>query len=52
MRIWIDPEKMSSYNITKRCSGCLKRQNVEAALVKLGNAEGIYEYVINIRKTF
>jgi multidrug efflux pump subunit AcrB len=31
MRIWIDPEKMSSYNIAKDVQDALREQNVEAA---------------------
>ena len=48
MRIWIDPEKMSSYNIApKDIQAALLEQNVEAAPGKFGeNAEGVYEYVI------
>ncbi len=48
MRIWIDPEKMSSYNVApKDIQAALLEQNVEAAPGKFGeNAEGVYEYVI------
>jgi HAE1 family hydrophobic/amphiphilic exporter-1 len=51
MRIWIDPEKMSSYNIApKDVQDALREQNVEAAPGKIGeNAEGIYEYVIKYK---
>jgi multidrug efflux pump subunit AcrB len=36
MRIWIDPEKMSSYNIApKDVQDALREQNVEAAPGKL-----------------
>jgi HAE1 family hydrophobic/amphiphilic exporter-1 len=48
MRIWIDPIKMASYNLTpKDIQVSLQEQNVEAAPGKFGeNADGIYEYVI------
>jgi HAE1 family hydrophobic/amphiphilic exporter-1 len=50
MRIWIDPEKMSSYNIApKDVQDALREQNVEAAPGKGENAEGIYEYVIKYK---
>jgi HAE1 family hydrophobic/amphiphilic exporter-1 len=54
MRIWIDPEKMSSYNIApKDVQDALREQNVEAAPGKIGeNAEGIYEYVIKYKEDF
>lgn len=51
MRIWIDPEKMASYNIApKDIQAALQEQNVEAAPGKFGeNADGIYEYVIKYK---
>lgn len=51
MRIWIDPEKMSAYNLSpKDIQAALQEQNVEAAPGKFGeNAEGIYEYVIKYK---
>lgn len=51
MRIWIDPEKMASYNIApKDIQAALVEQNVEAAPGKFGeNAEGVYEYVIKYK---
>jgi HAE1 family hydrophobic/amphiphilic exporter-1 len=46
MRIWIDPEKMSSYNIApKDVQDALREQNVEAA----GKMVSIYEYVIKYK---
>jgi len=51
MRIWIDPEKMASYNVApKDIQAALQEQNVEAAPGKFGeNAEGVYEYVIKYK---
>lgn len=51
MRIWIDPEKMASYNLSPSdIQAALQEQNVEAAPGKFGeNAEGVYEYVIKYR---
>ncbi|RZJ64468.1 MAG: efflux RND transporter permease subunit, partial [Flavobacterium sp.] len=51
MRIWIDPEKMTAYNLTpKDIQAALNEQNVEAAPGKFGeNAEGVYEYVIKYK---
>ncbi|WP_159799896.1 efflux RND transporter permease subunit [Flavobacterium sp. MK4S-17] len=51
MRIWIDPEKMTAYNLTpKDIQAALQEQNVEAAPGKFGeNADGIYEYVIKYK---
>ncbi|MDR6969112.1 HAE1 family hydrophobic/amphiphilic exporter-1 [Flavobacterium arsenatis] len=51
MRIWIDPEKMASYNVSpKDIQAALQEQNVEAAPGKFGeNAEGVYEYVIKYK---
>lgn len=51
MRIWIDPEKMATYNLSpKDIQAALQEQNVEAAPGKFGeNAEGIYEYVIKYK---
>lgn len=51
MRIWIDPEKMASFNLApKDIQAALQEQNVEAAPGKFGeNAEGIYEYVIKYK---
>ncbi len=51
MRIWIDPEKMASYNLTPAdIQTALREQNVEAAPGKFGeNADGIYEYVIKYK---
>ena len=51
MRIWIDPEKMASYNVTpKDIQAALLEQNVEAAPGKFGeNAQGVYEYVIKYK---
>lgn len=51
MRIWIDPEKMATYNLApKDIQAALQEQNVEAAPGKFGeNAEGIYEYVIKYK---
>lgn len=51
MRIWIDPEKMASYNVApKDIQAALLEQNVEAAPGKFGeNAEGVYEYVIKYK---
>jgi HAE1 family hydrophobic/amphiphilic exporter-1 len=54
MRIWIDPEKMSSYNIApKDVQDALREQNVEAALVKLVKMPKVFMNMSsNIRKTF
>nr|WP_322623278.1 multidrug efflux RND transporter permease subunit [uncultured Flavobacterium sp.] len=51
MRIWIDPEKMASFNLTPAdIQAALQEQNVEAAPGKFGeNADGIYEYVIKYK---
>jgi HAE1 family hydrophobic/amphiphilic exporter-1 len=51
MRVWIDPAKMATYNLTpKDIQAALQEQNVEAAPGKFGeNAEGVYEYVIKYR---
>lgn len=51
MRIWIDPEKMASYNVApKDIQAALLEQNVEAAPGKFGeNAQGVYEYVIKYK---
>ncbi|MFP9116629.1 efflux RND transporter permease subunit [Flavobacterium sp. RNTU_13] len=51
MRIWIDPEKMASYNITPAdIQAALQEQNVEAAPGKFGeNAQGVYEYAIKYK---
>jgi HAE1 family hydrophobic/amphiphilic exporter-1 len=51
MRVWIDPEKMASYNLTpKDIQAALQEQNVEAAPGKFGeNAKGVYEYVIKYK---
>ena len=51
MRIWIDPEKMATYNLApKDIQAALQEQNVEAAPGKFGeNAKGIYEYVIKYK---
>lgn len=51
MRIWIDPAKMASYNLSpKDIQNALQEQNVEAAPGKFGaNAEGVYEYVIKYK---
>ncbi len=51
MRIWLDPEKMTAYNIApKDVQAALNEQNVEAAPGKFGeNAEGVYEYVIKYK---
>ena len=51
MRIWIDPAKMATYNLTpKDIQAALQEQNVEAAPGKFGeNAEGVYEYVIKYK---
>ncbi len=51
MRIWIDPEKMASYNVApKDIQAALMEQNVEAAPGKFGeNADGVYEYVIKYK---
>jgi hydrophobe/amphiphile efflux-1 (HAE1) family protein len=51
MRIWIDPEKMASYNVApKDIQAALLEQNVEAAPGKFGeNAKGVYEYVIKYK---
>lgn len=51
MRVWIDPVKMASYNISPRdVQAALQEQNVEAAPGKFGeNAEGVYEYVIKYK---
>jgi HAE1 family hydrophobic/amphiphilic exporter-1 len=54
MRIWIDPEKMSTYSLTPAdVQAALNEQNVEAAPGKFGeNANGIYEYVIKYKGRF
>ncbi|MXN91383.1 efflux RND transporter permease subunit [Flavobacterium sp. Sd200] len=51
MRIWIDPEKMATYQLTPAdIQAALNEQNVEAAPGKFGeNAKGIYEYVIKYK---
>lgn len=51
MRIWIDPAKMATYNLTpKDIQLALQEQNVEAAPGKFGeNADGVYEYVIKYK---
>ncbi|MUV05501.1 efflux RND transporter permease subunit [Flavobacterium rakeshii] len=51
MRIWIDPEKMATYNLSPSdIQLALQEQNVEAAPGKFGeNADGIYEYVIKYK---
>lgn len=51
MRIWIDPEKMATYQLTPAdIQAALNEQNVEAAPGKFGeNATGIYEYVIKYK---
>ncbi|KOS06816.1 multidrug transporter AcrB [Flavobacterium akiainvivens] len=51
MRIWIDPEKMATYQLTPAdIQAALNEQNVEAAPGKFGeNAQGIYEYVIKYK---
>ncbi|MFD2600694.1 efflux RND transporter permease subunit [Flavobacterium suzhouense] len=51
MRIWIDPEKMASFNLApKDIQAALQEQNVEAAPGKFGeNADGVYEYVIKYK---
>jgi hypothetical protein len=43
---------MSSYNIAKRCSGCFKETKCGGGSGKIGNAEGIYEYVIKYKEDF
>ena len=51
MRIWIDPAKMASYEISpKDIQVALQEQNVEAAPGKFGeNSDGVYEYVIKYK---
>ena len=51
MRIWINPEKMSAFNLSpKDIQAALQEQNVEAAPGKFGeNAHGVYEYVIKYK---
>lgn len=51
MRIWINPEKMATYNLSPSdIQLALREQNVEAAPGKFGeNANGIYEYVIKYK---
>jgi hydrophobe/amphiphile efflux-1 (HAE1) family protein len=51
MRIWIDPKKMATYNLSpKDIQTALQEQNVEAAPGKFGeNADGVYEYVIKYK---
>ena len=51
MRIWINPEKMATYNLSPSdIQLALQEQNVEAAPGKFGeNANGIYEYVIKYK---
>jgi HAE1 family hydrophobic/amphiphilic exporter-1 len=51
MRIWINPEKMSAFNLSpKDVQAALQEQNVEAAPGKFGeNAHGVYEYVIKYK---
>ena len=51
MRIWIDPEKMASFNLSPSdVQAALQEQNVEAAPGKFGeNGKGIYEYVIKYK---
>lgn len=51
MRIWINPEKMATYNLSpKDIQAALLEQNVEAAPGKFGeNAQGVYEYVIKYK---
>ncbi|MBC6997805.1 efflux RND transporter permease subunit [Cytophaga sp. FL35] len=51
MRIWIDPDKMASYNIVPSdIQAALAEQNREAATGKIGeNADGVYEYVLKYK---
>ncbi len=51
MRIWIDPKKMATYNLSpKDIQTALLEQNVEAAPGKFGeNADGVFEYVIKYK---
>lgn len=51
MRIWIEPKKMATYNLSpKDIQTALQEQNVEAAPGKFGeNSDGIYEYVIKYK---
>jgi hypothetical protein len=46
-------EKCPVITLHKRCSGCLKRTKCGGgSWCKIENAEGIYEYVINIKEDF
>ncbi len=51
MRIWIDPEKMASFNLVPAdIQAALSEQNREAATGKIGeNAQGVYEYVLKYK---
>lgn len=51
MRIWIDPEKMASFNLVPSdIQNAIQEQSREAATGKLGeNADGIYEYVLKFK---
>ncbi len=51
MRIWIDPNKMATYQLVPAdIQAALQEQNREAATGKIGeNAEGIYEYIIKYK---
>ncbi|MBR9854362.1 MAG: efflux RND transporter permease subunit [Algicola sp.] len=51
MRIWLDPEKMSAFNLMPSdIQAALREQNLEAATGKIGeNADGVYEYVLKYK---
>lgn len=51
MRIWLDPEKMSAFNLMPSdIQAALQEQNLEAATGKIGeNADGVYEYVLKYK---
>ncbi|BDW92230.1 multidrug transporter AcrB [Flagellimonas marinaquae] len=51
MRIWLDPEKMSAFNLMPSdIQAALREQNLEAATGKIGeSADGVYEYVLKYK---
>lgn len=51
MRVWMNPQKMASYNITpQEIAGAIQAQNIEAAPGRFGErTDEAYEYVIRYR---
>lgn len=51
MRVWLDPNKMASFNLMPSdIQLALQEQNLEASTGKIGeNADGVYEYVLKYK---